>query len=85
MTEATSSSDSEQVAGHQRMLGLLLAAALCAGAVVARSFRHPAPVLEPGLFRSRTFSGAGAALVLYYAAFGAFLLNTVEFLTTVWR
>lgn len=68
-----------------RVLGLLLAAALCTGAVVARSFRHPAPVLEPGLFRSRMFSGAGAASVLYYAAFGAFLLNTVEFLTTVWR
>ena len=67
------------------VLGLLLAAALCAGAVVVRSFRHPAPVLEPGLFRSRMFSGAGAASVLYYAAFGAFLLNTVEFLTTVWR
>jgi MFS family permease len=55
-----------------RVLGLLLAAVLCAGAVVARSFRHPAPVLEPGLFRSRMFSGAGAASVLYYAAFGAF-------------
>jgi EmrB/QacA subfamily drug resistance transporter len=67
------------------VLGLLLAAVLCAGAVVVRSFRHPAPVLEPGLFRSRTFSGAGAASVLYYAAFGAFLLNTVEFLTTVWH
>ena len=67
------------------VLGLLLAAALCAAAVVVRSFRHPAPVLEPGLFRSRMFSGAGAASVLYYAAFGAFLLNTVEFLTTVWR
>jgi EmrB/QacA subfamily drug resistance transporter len=67
------------------VLGLWLAAVLCAGAVVARSFRHPAPVLEPGLFRSRMFAGAGAASVLYYAAFGAFLLNTVEFLTTVWR
>jgi hypothetical protein len=42
-------------------------------------------VLEPALFRSRMFSGAGAASVLYYAAFGAFLLNTVEFLTGVWR
>jgi EmrB/QacA subfamily drug resistance transporter len=67
------------------VLGLLLAAVLCAAAVVARSFRHPAPVLEPRLFRSRMFAGAGAASVLYYAAFGAFLLNTVEFLTTVWR
>src|SRR5215211_1439908 len=66
-------------------LGLLLAAALCVGAVVVRSLRHPVPVLEPGLFRSRTFSGSSAASVLYYAAFGAFLLNTVEFLTEVWR
>ncbi|MGK5173019.1 MFS transporter [Geodermatophilus sp. CPCC 205761] len=68
-----------------RVWGLLLAAVLCAGAVVVGSFRHPAPVLEPGLFRSRTFSGSAAASVLYYAAFGAFLLNTVEFLTEVWR
>lgn len=66
-------------------LGLLLAAFLCAGAVVVRSFRHPAPVLELGLFRSRAFSGAGAASVLYYAAFGAYLLNLVEFLSEVWR
>ncbi|SMO80357.1 drug resistance transporter, EmrB/QacA subfamily [Geodermatophilus aquaeductus] len=67
------------------VLGLLLASVLCAAAVVVRSRRHPAPVLEPALFRSRAFSGAGAASVLYYAAFGAFLLNTVEFLTGVWR
>jgi hypothetical protein len=65
--------------------GLLLAALLCAGAVALRSSRHPAPVLELGLFRSRVFSGSVAASVLYYAAFGAFLLNTVEFLTEVWR
>ena len=65
--------------------GLLSAAVLCAGAVVVRSIRHPAPVLELGLFRSPMFSGSAAASVLYYAAFGAFLLNTVEFLTEVWR
>lgn len=65
--------------------GLLLAAALCTGALVLRSSRHPAPVLEPGLFRSRAFAGAGAASVLYYAGFGAFLLHTVEFLTGVWH
>jgi EmrB/QacA subfamily drug resistance transporter len=65
-------------------LGLLLASVLCAVVVVVRSARHPAPVLELGLLRSRAFSGAGAASVLYYAAFGAFVLNTVEFLTEVW-
>jgi hypothetical protein len=65
--------------------GLLVAAALSAGVVVLRSLRHPAPVLELVLFRSRMFSGATVASVLYYAAFGAFLLNTVEFLTGVWH
>src|SRR3954449_8415835 len=44
--------------------GLLLAAALCGGVVVLRSIRHPAPVLELVLFRSRMFSGATAASVL---------------------
>ena len=66
--------------------GLLLAAALCAGALVLRSFASPGagagagPVPVPDVL-----AGAGAASVLYYAAFGAFLLNTVEFLTGVWR
>ena len=47
--------------------------------------RHHSPVIELGLLRSRTFSGAFAASVLYYAAFGAFVLNTVEFLTGEWH
>jgi hypothetical protein len=42
-------------------------------------------VIELGLLRSRTFSGAFAASILYYAAFGAFVLNSVEFLTGVWH
>src|SRR3954452_8488512 len=65
-------------------LGTLVAAGLCGAALGLRSARHPAPVLELALFRSRTFSGATAASVLYFAAFGAFVLNTVEFLTGVW-
>lgn len=64
---------------------LLVAAAVCLLVLVLRSARHPVPVLELRLFRSRTFSGAGAASVLYYAAFGAFVLNSVEFLTGVWH
>jgi MFS family permease len=53
--------------------------------MVARSTRHPAPVIELGLLRSRTFSGTFAASVLYYAGFGAFVLNSVEFLTGEWH
>jgi hypothetical protein len=50
-----------------------------------RSHRHHSPVIELGLLRSRTFSGSFAASILYYAGFGAFVLNSVEFLTGVWH
>jgi hypothetical protein len=53
--------------------------------IVARSRRHHSPVIELGLLRSRTFSGAFGASILYYAGFGAFVLNSVEFLTGVWH
>ena len=66
-------------------VGLLLASLACGAAMVARSHRHHSPVIELGLLRSRSFSGAFAASILYYAAFGAFVLNSVEFLTGVWH
>ena len=71
--------------GSARFIGLLLAAAGCAAAMVFRSRRHHSPVIELGLLRSRTFSGTFAASIFYYAAFGAFVLNSVEFLTGVWH
>jgi EmrB/QacA subfamily drug resistance transporter len=71
--------------GSAGFLGLLLASVACGAAMVARSHRHHSPVIELGLLRSRTFSGAFVASILYYAAFGAFVLNSVEFLTGVWR
>ena len=71
--------------GSVRFFGLLLAAVVCGALMVARSRRHHAPVLELGLLRARTFSGAFAASVLYYAGFGAFVLNSVEFLTGEWH
>ncbi len=66
-------------------LGLLAASLACGAAMVARSRRHHSPVIELELFRSRTFSGAFGASILYYAGFGAFVLSTVEFLTGVWH
>lgn len=65
---------------------VLLWASLASGVgLVLRSQRHHAPVLELGLLRSRSFSGAFAASILYYAGFGAWLLSLVEFLTGVWH
>jgi EmrB/QacA subfamily drug resistance transporter len=71
--------------GSVSFIGLLLASLACGAAMVARSRRHHSPVIELGLLRSRTFSGSFAASIFYYAAFGAFVLSSVEFLTGVWH
>jgi hypothetical protein len=67
------------------VLGALVGAVLCGALTVLRSARHPAPVFELTLLRSWTLGGAVLASALYYAGFGAFLLNMVEFLTGVWH
>ena len=71
--------------GSAGFIGLLLASLACGTVMVARSRRHHSPVIELELLRSRSFSGAFAASILYYAGFGAFVLNAVEFLTGVWH
>ena len=71
--------------GSARFLAVVAASAACGGVMIWRSRRHHSPVIELGLLRSRTFSGTFAASILYYAAFGAFVLNSVEFLTGVWH
>jgi EmrB/QacA subfamily drug resistance transporter len=71
--------------GSPRFIALVIAAIACGAAMVARSHRHHSPVIELGLLRSRTFSGTFAASILYYAGFGAFVLNSVEFLTGEWH
>ena len=71
--------------GSAGFIGLLAASVACGAAMVFRSHRHHSPVIELGLLRSRSFSGTFAASILYYAAFGAFVLNSVEFLTGEWH
>jgi EmrB/QacA subfamily drug resistance transporter len=71
--------------GSARFIELLAASVVCGAIMTWRSHEHHSPVIELGLLRSRTFSGAFAASILYYAAFGAFVLNSVEFLTGVWH
>ena len=71
--------------GSIRFAGTVVAGLAALGATLWRSSIHPAPVLELALLRSRSFSGALAASILYYAGFGAFVLNSVEFLTGEWH
>jgi EmrB/QacA subfamily drug resistance transporter len=71
--------------GSAAFLGTLAAAVVCGAAMVLRSRVHHSPVIELGLLKSRSFSGSFAASILYYGGFGAFVLNSVEFLTGVWH
>jgi EmrB/QacA subfamily drug resistance transporter len=67
------------------VVAMILVALTGLALVVVHSAGHPAPVIELPLLRLRSFSGAFAASVLYYAGFGAFVLNAVEFLTGEWH
>ena len=66
------------------VVALFAAAVALTGVVVARSRSHPAPVVEPELVRIRSTAFANLAAMLFFAGFGALLLGSVLFLTSVW-
>jgi EmrB/QacA subfamily drug resistance transporter len=68
-----------------RILGSLAAAAVLLVLFAVRSSRHPAPVIEPALFRVRSFAVANAGMFAFALGFYAFLLGNVLFLTGVWH
>jgi MFS family permease len=60
--------------------GLLVAGfVVTVSVVLRRTLSHPTPLVEPALFRSRPFSAAAVALVLFFMGFAAWLLGTVLF------
>ncbi len=67
-----------------RVVGSLVAGSLLLPLVIVRSLRHPAPVIELSLFRSRSFSVAVAGTFAFSFAFYALILGNVLFLTQVW-
>ncbi|KAK1182702.1 MFS transporter [Streptomyces sp. NBS 14/10] len=58
----------------------LAAAALCA----AHMRRHPDPVVDPELFRTRGFTTATLGLLSYFLAYSAMLLSATWLFTGVW-
>ncbi|MFZ0043123.1 MAG: MFS transporter [Solirubrobacteraceae bacterium] len=68
-----------------RVIASFVASLAAGGAFIARSRRHPSPVLDLKLFRSASFSYAVASTFLFYAGFAALLLGGVLFLTHVWH
>jgi MFS family permease len=71
--------------GGARVVGTLGAGALVLVLFAIRSSRHPAPVVEPALFRVRSFAVANAGAFAFALGFYAFLLGNVLFLTGVWH
>ena len=68
-----------------RDLGAFTAAAALGALLARRSLRHPAPVIEAGMLRVRSFAVACLAALVFFLGFGAFLLSSVLFLTGVWH
>jgi len=71
--------------GSARTLGLLAVAAAVIALTVARTLRHPHPLIERDLFTSRPFTGATIALFVYFIGFAVFLLSVVLFLQGQWH
>ncbi|HEX3609498.1 MAG TPA: MFS transporter [Solirubrobacterales bacterium] len=65
-------------------LACFAAAAALLGGVVWRSTRHPHPIVEPALFRHRSFRLGNLGTLLFAAAFFSLILGNVLFLTGVW-
>jgi NTE family protein len=70
--------------GGARVAGCLAAAAVVLVAFAVRSARHPAPVVEPALFKVRSFAVANVGVFLFALGFYALLLANILFLTGVW-
>jgi EmrB/QacA subfamily drug resistance transporter len=68
-----------------RTIGLFVLAAVLAGVTLQRTLRAASPVIEKELFRSRQFTAATVALLLFFAGFSFFLLGTALFMQNVWH
>jgi MFS family permease len=68
-----------------RIVGAFVVAIGTIAVFVRRSRRHPNPVVDPALFRDRSFVIANLATFVYAAGFFAMLLGNILFLTSVWH
>jgi EmrB/QacA subfamily drug resistance transporter len=68
-----------------RVIVCFVGAVIVGAVFLRRSAHHPEPVLDLTLFRSRSFSVANAATLLYAMGFFAMLLGNILFLTSVWH
>ncbi|MBM9506217.1 MFS transporter [Actinacidiphila acididurans] len=60
-------------------------AALLLAEFVRRAEHHPVPLVEPDLYRVRTFAAANIAMITFSIGFAGFLLTLVLWLQNVWH
>ena len=70
--------------GSAATVGVLAFAALALALFVGHCLRARNPLVDPELFRVRTFSGASTLMLLFSIAFGSMLLSIVLWDQTVW-
>jgi EmrB/QacA subfamily drug resistance transporter len=70
--------------GGARVVGSIAVGLALLPIVVQRCRTNPAPVIELGLFRARSFAVANAGTLAFSFAFYAVLLCNILFLTQVW-
>lgn len=71
--------------GSARTIAAFALAAAGLAGFWARCLTNVAPVVDPAMLRVRSFAAANLASVLFSAAFAAFLLANVLFMTSVWH
>ena len=68
-----------------RVIGLFGAAVLLSAIVGVRCARHPVPLVEPAIVRTRAIALANLSAIVFFMGFAALLLGLVLFQTEVWR
>lgn len=70
--------------GSAALVLSLVVAILLVAAFVVHTLRHRNPLVEPGLFRIRAFTGSSITALVFSIAFGAMLLSIVLWMQDVW-
>ncbi len=68
-----------------RIIGAFALALVSGAWLVARSFRHPNPIVEPAVIGHRAVALADLSSLVFFGGFGALVLGGVLFLTGVWH
>jgi EmrB/QacA subfamily drug resistance transporter len=71
--------------GSVGVIGLFVAAVVLTAVVAVRSARHPVPLVEPVIVRTRAIALANLSAILFFVAFATLVIGGVLYQTEVWH